>query len=89
MATITASNEDPEVAEAYLSAVKTKIPKSFEVFGPDKARIFCLQKRYRYRLIINAPNRPILIEVLRKILETPHTEKTLQRSVVIDPMWLS
>lgn len=89
LATITASNEDPEIAEAYLSAVKTKIPKSFEVFGPDKARIFCLQKKYRYRLIINAPNRPILIEVLRKILETPHTEKTLQRSVVIDPMWLS
>jgi primosomal protein N' (replication factor Y) len=89
LATITASDEDPVAAESYLASIKSVFPESFEVFGPDKARVFCLQKKYRYRLIVNAPNRPILIEILKKIQDGPIPSKGLQRSMVIDPMWLS
>ena len=89
LATITASDEDPQAAEGYLNSIKSVFPENFEVFGPDKARIFCLQKKYRYRLIINAPNRPILIETLKKIQDGMVPANGIQRSMVIDPMWLS
>lgn len=89
LATITASDEDPAVAEGHLNQMKHFFPESFEVFGPDKARVFCIQKKYRFRLIINAPNRPILLETLKKIQDGMVLVNGTQRSMVIDPMWLS
>ena len=83
LAIVSTADEDAEAAERYLLQIKSLFPESFEVLGPNKAPIYCLQKKYRYRLILNAPNRPALLDALR-----PLPEANVQRSIVIDPMWL-
>lgn len=88
LATILVSDEDGMTAEAWLKNLVTQFAKPIEVMGPTKARVFCIQKRYRFQIIVEAPTRPVLVESVKAVLQKNQLPAAMQLSLTLDPMWM-
>ncbi|NLN83678.1 MAG: primosomal protein N' [Firmicutes bacterium] len=88
LALIVAAHQDENIAETFLLNFKQKFTDKIETFPVKKARIFKVQDRYRFSLIINAPNRVILASEVSLIKEALARPDGLILSVMLDPMYL-
>ncbi|MCE5197317.1 MAG: primosomal protein N' [Negativicutes bacterium] len=88
LATILVSGEDGTAAETWLKSLVSQFEQTIEVLGPTRARVFCIQKRYRFQIVVEAPTRPVLVESVKAVLQKNPLPASMQLSLTLDPMRL-